>query len=144
MVEMMPMGRLGWALGIGLNVITAVNASAAWTSYDNVEDLLKCLNSPQGLQELGLKEVRRPADVSNRLDVVFQDGVSSDQRHYALHKIGQQFLMILFEFPGIPTVSVVERNASGVIVNRATVTLAGAPGGESQAHSSSAPMRGSD
>ena len=97
-------------------------------------ELLQFLNSPEGQQEFGLKEVQRPSDVSNRLDVVFQERVSPDQRTRALREIGQQFLMIVFEFPGIRTVSVVERDASGAILNRAVVNLErpSATAGESQ------------
>ena len=98
-------------------------SAEAWSG--EVEKFVASLNTPHTQQEMGLKEVRRPEDVANRLDVVFQDGVPAERRSEVLQHIGQKFLMHLFETPGITTVTVVERDARGFALNRAVVSLGG-------------------
>ena len=93
------------------------------------EELLASLNRSETRQALGVRDVRRPDGVANRLDVIFEDGVSPDARSRVLQQIGRDFLLALFQWQGIPTVTVVERNAAGTIVDRVVVNLVGASPG---------------
>jgi len=81
------------------------------------------LNSPAMRQELGVQEVRRPEDVVNRLEVVFQEGVSFEQRQRVLKDIGQTFLRLLFEETQISTVTVREQTAHGETLDQVMVSL---------------------
>ena len=100
-------------------------ASAAYGWSDEVKKFVASLNTLQAQQGMGLKEVRRPEDVTNRLDVVFQDGVPTERHSEVIQQIGQKFLMHLFDTPGITTVTVVERDTRDFVLNRAVVSLGG-------------------
>jgi hypothetical protein len=95
--------------------------------HDALEQFLASLNSPEAQQELGLAEVSRPERFANHLNVVFHEDVPAERRAQALQKIGRQFLAILFEQTGISTVTILERDPSGAILNRAIVNLSGLP-----------------
>ena len=111
------------AVAVGL--VAGMGLAAAMDGSS--DDYVASLNADEVKQELGLKEVRKPEDVANRLEVVFQDGIDPDQRAKVLQKIGNDFLMRLFENPGITTVTIVERDGSGAILNQAVVNLTGPP-----------------
>ncbi len=102
-----------------------VLASPAFGSgdYFDVEEFVTALNSPAMRQELGVQEVRRPEDVVNRLEVVFQEGVSFEQRQRVLKDIGQTFLRLLFEETQISTVTVREQTAHGETLDQVMVSL---------------------
>jgi hypothetical protein len=88
-----------------------------------VERYVAALSSAESKLALGLKELRRPAGIVNRLDVVFESHVSPERRATTLQEIGREFLRVLFEREMIPTVTVVERDGAGHTVNRAVVRI---------------------
>jgi hypothetical protein len=116
------------AVALGFTLVAAGAAIAA--SYDSVEDLLEFLNSPAGKQETRLREASRDEEFTNRLNVVFEDAASPDQRIQVMRDIGGHFLAILFRSPGISTVTIVEKDAAGTILNRSVTNLIGAPGAQ--------------
>lgn len=90
---------------------------------DDVEEFVASLNSPQVRQETGLREARHPEEIVNRLEVVFQEDVPREQRARVMRTIGSKFLTVLFERRRIPTVTIIERDASGAILDRAVVNF---------------------
>ena len=101
----------------------AAGPVGAWE--DDVDAYVASLNRPDVQQALGLKAVRRPEGIVNRLDVTFADNVTPSARSRSLRTIGHEFLHALFQWRQIPMASVVERNAAGAIVDRVSVTLEG-------------------
>lgn len=120
----MEMNRLLAAIGIW--AFLAFPAAAHWPA-DDVEDYVAFLGSPEGKKELGLEGIHRPGNIVNRLDVVFRGEVPMAQRHENLRKIGREFLMRLFKRRGIFTASIIERDSSGSVRNRAVVNFGGTP-----------------
>ena len=111
-------------LSIGLALWWCMAATAsAWEG--EAGKYVAELNSKPVRQELGLRKVQQPNGSVNQLDVVFRDGVSSDQRMQVLKRIGNDFMMLLAENPGMTTVTIVERDRKGAELNRAVVRIAG-------------------
>jgi hypothetical protein len=120
-------------------------ADAAFSSYDTVEDLLEHLNSPESREATRLKHAERDEQFTNRLNVVFEDSASLDDRNRVLQDVGREFLAILFKSPGISTVTVVEKDAKGNVLNRSVTNVAGFPGSQPPAQPApNAPMGGGD
>ena len=112
------------AAGFLCSMLSVLSSSAfAWDVEP--EEFLASLQRHEIRKTMGIKEVRRPEDVANRLDVIFENGVSPDARSHVLQQIGRDFLRALFQWQGIPTVTVVERNAAGTIVDRVVVNVVG-------------------
>ena len=116
----MPHSRLAVA-----SVLLAAWSAAAYAAMGSVEveRFVTTLSSTERRQELGLKSVRRPSGIVNRLDVVFEDGVHADERTATLQQIGREFLRVIFEREGISTVTMLERDDMGRIVNQAVVRM---------------------
>ena len=102
-------------------------AAAASARSGGVESYLAALNGPETRQAMRLKEVRRSERIANRLEVVFESGLSPTARSGMLRNIGSQFLRELFRWERIPVAVVVERNAAGRVIGSPTVQLSGAP-----------------
>ena len=117
------MRMTGSALALGLSL--AAGGAAEAMSSDSVEEWPAFLNSPEGRQERQLQEARRDEQFTSRLNVVFETDASPDRRSRVLREVGSQFLAILFGHPGISTVTVVEQDAAGHILNRAVTSLVG-------------------
>jgi hypothetical protein len=100
-----------------------VPSLGAQALLDDVERYIEALSSAESKRALGLKDVRRPGEIVNRLDVIFEEAVTSARRRATLQEIGQEFLRVLFERERIPTVTIVERDATGKIINRAVVRV---------------------
>lgn len=92
---------------------------------DDADRYVEALNDPEKRQELGLERAERPEDIANRLDVTFEPRVPPERRAESLQRLAQEFLRVLFERESIPTVTVVERGASGGILNRVTSRVEG-------------------
>ena len=135
---------MAWAaLVLGLSL--AAGRAAVAASYDSVADLLEFLNSPEGKHETHLQEARQDGQFTNRLNVVFEPKASPDQRSRVLREVGSKFLAVLFEHPGIPTVTVVEKDTAGTILNQAVTSLMGPPGTQPQPQqTNAAPMSAGD
>jgi len=110
------LAALAWAPG----------PASAW--LDEADRYVASLNEPERRSALGLAEVRRPARIANRLELVFEADVGPAQRRRALRAIAQEFLDVLFRWERIAFASVVERDASGAIVDRITVRVTGGSG----------------
>ena len=89
----------------------------------DVERYVDALSSPQSRQMLGLQDVRRPEGIVNRLDVVFDEKIPPEARANTLQEIGREFLRVIFERELISTVTIVERDKAGRILNRAVVQV---------------------
>jgi hypothetical protein len=141
------MRRLGLAVvvlasGAGLS---GQMAAASFDSYDSVDDLLDYLNSAEGREATGLKHAARDEQFTNRLTVVFEEGASLDARNRVLQDVGREFLAILFRRPGISTVTIIEKDAKGRILNRSVTHVAGLPGSRADSQPSpAAPMGAGD
>jgi len=94
---------------------------------DEVDRFVASLNSPEVQQALGLKQVRRPERIENRLDVIFGDHLSPSARSQVLNQIAQEFHSILFRRQSIPVAIVVERNAAGRVISSLVVNVSGRP-----------------
>ena len=116
----MPHSRLAVA-----SVLLAAWSTAAYAAMGSVEveRFVTALSSAERRQELGLKSVRRPSGIVNRLDVVFEDHVHADERTATLQQIGREFLRVIFEREGISTVTMLERDDMGRIVNQTVVRM---------------------
>ncbi len=88
-----------------------------------VERYVAALSSAESRRDLGLQDVRRPTGVVNRLEIVFEEHVPPERRAATLQEIGREFLRVLFEREQISTVTIVERDGAGRIVNRAVVQV---------------------
>ncbi len=128
------------ALVLGLSLAAGGAAYAA--SYDSVEELLKFLNSPEGKQQMQLQEARQDEQFTNRLNMVFEKDASPDRRSRVLREVGKEFLAVLFEHPGIPTVTVVEKDTTGNILNQAVTSLMGPAGTQPQPQQTTAALMG--
>lgn len=110
---------------------------AAWWP-DGVDEYVADLNA-MGREELGVASARRPRDVVNRIDVVFDASASAELRAKSLQTIGRRFLRLVSDRTGISTVTVVERSASGLELDRAVVRIVGSSGGVPACQGSPAP-----
>lgn len=113
----------GFALVCGFFVFLTTPSAAGW--FDEVDSYVASLNSPEVKDPLGLKEARRSERIANRLEVIFEDHASPQQRSQILQQIGHEFLRVLFLRQFIPVAIVVERNASGQIVGSVIVKVSG-------------------
>jgi len=109
-------------LALGMFWLTTPQAPG-WV--DAVDHYVASLKSPEIQQALGLKAVRRPERIANRLEVTFERHVSPIARSQTLQRIGQEFLQVLFRHHVIPMVIVVERNTSGRVIGSITVSISG-------------------
>ena len=104
--------RKGLVLAVGTLCLVAAPGEV-WARWG--DRYVRSLNEAETRAELGLKEVRRPERVTNRLDVVFEEGTGPLARSRILRRIAREFIRELFFSRRIPVVSVVERTASGEI-----------------------------
>ena len=115
----------------------AAPAAAFWP--DEVDEFVAFLNGPDGLEEFGVASARRPHDIVNRIDVVFDAAAPAELRAKSLQAIGRRFMRLVSDRTGISTVTVVERSASGLVLDRAVVKIVGTSGGIPACQDSPAP-----
>ena len=116
---------------------TAAPAAAFWP--DEAGEFVAFLNTPDGRAQFGVASARRPHDIVNRIDVVFDEAAPAQGRADSVRKIGQRFLRLVSERTGISTVTVVQRSSSGMVIDRAVVRIVGGSGGAPACQGSPAP-----
>lgn len=126
--------RLAFILGLSYLIVFPTHT---WS--DVVDKYVESLNSPKTRAELSLKRASRPKGIVNRLDVLFQEDLTSAARLEALRRIGREFSRLLFDWRSVPTVRIVERDTFGNILDHIVVTVTSAPLNRSRTLSSGAP-----
>ena len=116
----------------------APTPAAAWWP-DEADEFVAFLNTKDGREQFGVDSARRPHDIVNRIDVVFDEAAPAQLRADSLQKISQRFLRLVSERAGIFTVTVVQRSASGMVLDRAVVNIVGGSGGAPACQGSQAP-----
>ena len=110
-----------WSVFLGCLLSVPIMAGA-W--QDEVDTFVASLKTPAMQRSLGLKDVRRPDGIVNRLDVVFEESISPEARGEALQELSRTLFRIVFEKDRLPSATVIERDAQGRFLNQAVTSFA--------------------
>ncbi len=116
--------KMSLALIVGLSCVIAF---PHYSRSDVVDEYVASLNGPKTGAELSIKRANRPQGIVNRLDVLFEEGLSITVRVEVLRRIGKEFSRLVFDWRSVPTVRIVERDTIGNILNSIVVTVTNAP-----------------